>query len=530
LCSFAGAQVTAPAPAPAKPDTPSDALGRDNPRGTVLGFLNVSRKDDFETAAKYLNTRLNAKAAAELAHQLFTVLDLRLPARLNELSDKPEGSRYDLGNPDTDLVGVISSETQKVDILVERVARGKDPPVWLFSAKTLDKIPDLYENVSAVPIENLIPRFLIQTRIGPIPLFALLVVFVLMPLIYLAFALVSRLISPYVGEARRKLTKRSNLPDFEVIPPPFRLLFIAVLIAWGVNKIGLSLFARQFWSTVAWVLTAAAAVWMLVLCNSFLERLAHRRIRKSGAAAILHLGRRVLDILIVFAGVISALYHFGFNPTAALAGLGIGGIAIAFAAQKTLENVIGGISVIFDQVVRVGDFIKAGDTTGTVDSIGLRSTRIRTLDRTLVSVPNGLISGVTLENMSDRDKFWFHHTVGVRYETSVAQMRNLLDSMNELLALRPDVERESVRVRFLSLGASSLNIELFAYISAEDYSKFLEIQGELLLRIMELVEAAGSSIAFPSQTLYLHSPAGNGSSNAQALLTAAESENAAPRG
>ena len=163
---------------------------------------------------------------------------------------------------------------------------------------------------------------------------------------------------------------------------------------------------------------------------------------------------------------------------------------------------------------------------GNVDSIGLRSTRIRTLDRTLVSVPNGMISGVTLENMSERDKFWFHHNVGVRYETSVAQMRQLLDSTNELLALHRDVERESVRVRFLAFGPSSLNIELFAYVVAKDYPKFLEIQGELLLRIMELVEAAGSSIAFPSQTLYLHAPAGNGSNGAQARLAAAEPEKA----
>jgi MscS family membrane protein len=197
------------------------------------------------------------------------------------------------------------------------------------------------------------------------------------------------------------------------------------------------------------------------------------------------------------------LHHFGVNPTAALTGLGIGGIAVAFAAQKMLENVIGGISITFNQVVRVGDFLKAGDTTGTVESIGLRSTRIRTLGRTLVSVPNGLISGVTLENISGRDKFWFRHVIGVRYETTAEQMRLIIDSTTNLLAKHARVETGSERVRFIAFGPSSLQVEMIAYIFAHDWGHFLELQGELLLKIMEIVESSGAQIAFPSQTMYL---------------------------
>ena len=133
---------------------------------------------------------------------------------------------------------------------------------------------------------------------------------------------------------------------------------------------------------------------------------------------MLRLVRRVADVLVVAAGGLVTLHYFGVDPTAALAGLGIGGIAVALAAQKTLENVIGGLSIIFDQAVRVGDFLKLGDTVGTVDSIGLRSTRIRTLDRTILSVPNGQIANVNIETLSARDKFWFHHFVGLRYETT----------------------------------------------------------------------------------------------------------------
>src|SRR5215472_2649745 len=137
FCVIAAAQAPSP-PAPVKSETTADPLGRDTPRGTVFRFLNASRKDDFETAAKYLNTRLSGKAAADQAHDLFVVLDRELPARLNQLSDVPEGSKSDLANPDIDLIGIITTATGKTQITVERVTRGKNPPMWLFSTKTIE--------------------------------------------------------------------------------------------------------------------------------------------------------------------------------------------------------------------------------------------------------------------------------------------------------------------------------------------------------------------------------------------------------
>jgi MscS family membrane protein len=191
------------------------------------------------------------------------------------------------------------------------------------------------------------------------------------------------------------------------------------------------------------------------------------------------------------------------NASAAVAGLGVGGIAVALAAQKTLENVIGGASVITDQPVRVGDWLKVGETTGEVIEIGLRSLRIVTPDRTVVSIPNGQIANATLENFSLRDKFWFHHFLGLRYGTSIAQLRSLLPQLSELLTSRPEVDTNSVRIRFLRFGVSSLDVELFAYIIARDFPHFLEIQQELLLGVLEVVQAAGTDIAVPSTAVYL---------------------------
>jgi MscS family membrane protein len=227
------------------------------------------------------------------------------------------------------------------------------------------------------------------------------------------------------------------------------------------------------------------------------------RRNRSGGTSILRLARRAVDGLILFAGILVGFHHFGVNLTAALAGLGVGGIAIALAAQKTLENVIGGISVVFDQTIRAGDQVRVGDHVGFVEHIGLRSTSIRTLDRTLVSIPNGQLSNVSLENISSRDKFWFHHILSLPYDTSASAMRAILDGVNRLLAQNPSVESSSVRVRFLGFGTSTLNVELFAYVIAADQGNFLKTQQALLLDSMEIVHAAGTRLAYPSQTLYL---------------------------
>jgi len=188
-----------------------------------------------------------------------------------------------------------------------------------------------------------------------------------------------------------------------------------------------------------------------------------------------------------------------------MAGLGVGGIAVALAAQKTLENVIGGVSILLDQAVTVGDMLNIGSTMGVVEYVGLRSTRIRTLDRTLVSIPNGQLATVQLENFSVRDKFWFHPNLSLRYETTAAAMRSIVEHIGDLLSQHSLVERESVRVRFLRLGTASLDIEVVAYFYARDWVHFLEIQQDLLLHVMEIVETSGARIAFPSQTMYLAS-------------------------
>jgi MscS family membrane protein len=514
--------------AAAKPDVPKDVLGRATPRGTVLGFLAAARKGDYETAALYLNTRLRDKAAAVLARQLFVILDRRLPARLNELSDNPQGSLADPIRPNEDLVGTISSANGDVGVLVERVDRKEAEPIWLFSSKTLESVSGLYEEVNLisaekvnlVSVEKVLPGFLINTRLAGIQLFEWFAVFVGMPLLYLAGVLLSRVLSPPVGLLRRRLYRKVDLPNPEFLPTPVRLLLLAAAIRWLLSKINLPLLARQFWSSTATVITIAAIVWMLILSASWGGQYIRQRLRSrnlTGAASMLRLASWGINLLIIFAGVLVTLRYFAVDPTAALAGLGVGGIAVALAAQKTLENIIGGASLIFDQAVRVGDALKVGDTMGTVDDIGLRSIRIRTLDRTVVSVPNGQIANMSLENFSSRDKFWFHHVFGLRHETTSAQMRSVIDGIRTLLVGHSRVDHDSVRVRFLRVSSFSLDVDVFAYFFARDWSHFLEIQEELLFCLLKIVQQAGALIALPSQTMYM---AANSATNGAGLTQA----------
>jgi MscS family membrane protein len=193
----------------------------------------------------------------------------------------------------------------------------------------------------------------------------------------------------------------------------------------------------------------------------------------------------------------------GFNLTTPLAGLGIGGIAIAFAAQKTLENLFGGVSILGDEVIHIGDVCRFGDRVGTVEDISLRSTQIRTPDRTELFIPNGSLATMNVENLSRRDKILFNTKLGLRYETSPDQMRYVLAQVRRLLYEHPKVETEGARNRFIAFDESALTLEIFSYILTRDFNEFLAIREDLLLRIMDIVAAAGTSFAFPSQTVYL---------------------------
>jgi len=215
--------------------------------------------------------------------------------------------------------------------------------------------------------------------------------------------------------------------------------------------------------------------------------------------SVLNLGRQVVKVLLFLIAILSVISAWGYTASTILAGLGVGGLAVALAAQKTIENLFGGISVIGDRPVLVGDFCRFGDRLGTVAHIGLRSTRIRTLDRTMISVPNGQFSSMELENFSTRDKIWFHPTLSLRRDTTADQLLEVLSSVMGILKDHPKVEAGNVPVRFVGLGSYSQNLEVFAYLTTRDYDEFLVLQQDLLLKILHAVDEAGTALAVPVQ-------------------------------
>lgn len=502
------ANKTLPPATPAQgpsPEESQDPLGRTTPRGTVSGFLKAGYDAKYDTAAQYLDTRARGEAAELLAKQLFFVIDARLPAKLGGVSNNPRGSMLDPLNTKRELIGSVVVDTAGVDIYLERVDRPNSPSIWLFSKQTLADIPDVYGKLTRLTVESLVPKYLLKKFLG-MTLFGWLFLFGILPLTYVILGITNRLLSVALGFALRHWARRTEAHNPTILPHPIRLVILAGVVFTTLSHTTLPLRFRQAGSTFGTLILIVAFVWAMFLVSKRCEAHLKRRMERHGrlsSTAILRPARRVMDLIACIAGLMLLLHSLGINPSAALAGLGVGGIAVALAAQKTLENVIGGASLIMDGAIRVGDSFKIGDVVGTIEVIGLRSTRVRTLDRTIVTIPNGQMATMTLENYSARDQFWLHHLFRLGYQTSSSTLNSVLERVQALLEQDSRVLPQTARIRFLRFAESSLEMEVFAYVSARDWSHFLEIQEDLLIQIRGVIESAGVEIAYPARVVYL---------------------------
>jgi MscS family membrane protein len=220
-------------------------------------------------------------------------------------------------------------------------------------------------------------------------------------------------------------------------------------------------------------------------------------------AGLLPVGRKVSKVVLAALGGVAVMNELGFQVASLLAGLGIGGIALALAAQKTVENLFGSLSIGVDQPFRTGDFVKIEDFVGTVEAIGMRSTRIRTLDRTIVTIPNGKLADMRTETFAPRDRIRLLANLGLLYSTTAAQMREVLAGLERILRAHPKIWPDTVVVRFSAFNDSALNVEVMAWFQTADFNEFTAIRQELFLAFMEVVERAGTSFAFPTRTLHV---------------------------
>jgi MscS family membrane protein len=502
LAAFSFPVVGAPAPAsapdakPAEPP-PEDPLGRSTPYGTVIGFLQAANKGDYEVAASYLEGKQSGGRKAELARSLHVVLNRGLKIGPEDLSKVPAGSLDDGLPANLEKVGTASFGSESLDIVLHLTKPADAPPIWLFSAETLLGVTAAADQLELPWAEAIWPESFRDIRFLSYPLFTWLNLLVGIPLMLgIAWPLTRGLL--------RLLHPLDLRHGGSLLAQIKWLLFLLVfsLLARIVATQAATVEGRIFVTTVANVFIIAAAGWILVRLTKLVARLKTQHLRQvglPGRIAAVELLNWLLVCVWVTAGLFLILRNLGFELTAAIAGLGVGGIAFAFAAQKTIENLFGTVMVVADEAIQVGDHCQTGNIEGRVESIGLRSTWIRTADRALISVPNGQLAATSIGNLTRRDKFLFRHTIRLGYETTAGQLRHVLAAVGKLLLEHAGLEPASVRTRLIRFGDASLELEVFAYVPTRDEGVFLGIQEELLLRIMDIVEASGAAFSLPAK-------------------------------
>ncbi len=479
------------------------------PRSAILGYIDACRAGRWKEAARFLELeglppKVRDLGPETIARRFKIVLDQTLWVEPDKVSDSPEGDTSD-GKPDWDALGEIPIHRGSVTVWLHRV-REDGRPTWKIAARTLRHLDVLYDQYGyGILGEVLAPSFF-EIRALEIQLWQWIALLVLVVGCYVVSwilaAILFRVLSAAAGRTK------TDIDDQVVrhLVGPARLLIALVFFSFGWLPLGLAIPARKFLVGLEKGLFVLVATWAILRLLDLGANIVSIRLKEQGRRQLLSmvpLGRRTIKVVFLALAFVALLQNLGFNVTSLIAGLGVGGLAVALAAQKTLENLFGGFTLITDQPVRVGDFCRFGDQVGTVEDIGLRSTKIRTLNRTVISIPNSTFSSMALENFGPRDRILLHATLGLRYETSPDQLRFILVELRKLLLGHPKIDNDPARVRFVGFGSSSLDVEIFAYARTNDWNEFLAIREDVFLRIMDVIDRAGSGFAFPSQTAYL---------------------------
>jgi MscS family membrane protein len=490
----------------------SDPLGRSTPRGAVTGLFKSIANEDFERAAEYFDfSAITVKSSDSVEAGLVQRFEVLLNkfgsiSPVSIISNNPEGNINDGLKSVLEEVGTIDLNSNTVPILMERIPKTTDEAIWLVSRGTTEKLvayinanPDSYEPEPAA-------KGVLSSKWQGAPILDWLAIIALAFVSYFIAWLLTLLIRWMVRFFSPNFRQNRYSKLLRTLLIPLRLVLAVAIIVNVSRFFGLSIVVRQGFSVVNLIAMWTALFIFIWLLIDTLSSLGEDRLRKDnsfGGLSAISFFRNSAKFTLIVIAILIAFDTLGFNVTAGIAALGVGGIALALGAQKTVENIVGGLSVVFDQPVSVGDFCKFGDTLGTVEKIGMRSTRIRTLGRTIVTIPNADFSSQLIENFAKRDMFLYHTNIGLRYETSSDQMRYILVELRKILYAHPKVNPDPARVRFLGYGSDSLNVELFAYVRAADWNEFLGIKEDINLRLAKVIEESGSGFAFPSQTIYL---------------------------
>ena len=452
------------------------------------------------------------KAGRAAAVALYEVLS-RIPLPpVDEIPDTSEVKQPAGANPTRWVI-------PNTEIALVRANSGPRSGEFLFSAETVARADEFYERVRGlpyirpVPLENVHEIF--ATGGGwmiPYAWIQSLPPSLRTPIAgqsgwkWIGFALILVVLALFLGFAYRVSQLGSDQQPFlralAQFAMPASVLAampaVAYLALVQINFTGGVAGAVQLAATAIMFLAGAWMAWRVAPVIAEAMIASPKIAPESVDAHLIRVGARLLGIVGGMALLAVGADRLGLPVYGIIAGLGVGGLAIALAAQPTVENLIGGMSLFADKPVRVGDLCKYGDAVGTVEAIGIRSSRIRGADRAVTTIPNAALAKMPIVNLTQRDRMLIKALIGLRYETTPEQLRYILVKLRELLLSHPRVHPDPVRARFIGFGASSLDIEVFAYVATRDWAEFLGVQEEILLRIMDIVEQSGAAFAFPS--------------------------------
>jgi MscS family membrane protein len=496
-----------PPPASSAATRQEEAIDSDSPRAALSDYFSACDRGDYAHAADALELQPSESARGPaLARMLKAVLDRHLSIDLETVSVDSLGNRADGLPANIEEIGKITDAKGK--LLPVRLARRQRNNVdrWLFSHTTVQYVDAWYGELPQrwmldhlpEPLLRPGPRGVLRWQWIALPLLALLSL--------VAGAIASRLVVPGL----RAITSRTPATWDDAIVSrlggPLALAIAVALSLAALPLLALYPSADEFVSGMLHTSFFVAFFWTLLRSIDVLVdiiRLSPWGMSHGASRSVISLGARIGKVALGIMAMVAVISELGYPVASLIAGLGIGGLALALASQKTFENLFGAFSLGVDQPFREGDFVKVEDFMGTVEAIGLRSTRIRTLDRTLITIPNGKLAEMRIESFAARDRIRLACILGLVYGTTANQMRLVVAGLEQILREHPKIWPEGITVRFQDLKASSLDIEIMAWFTTADYTEFQLIRQEILLQFMEVVEKAGTSFAFPTRTVHL---------------------------
>lgn len=491
-----------------------DDEAADSPRASVRSFLDLCDRSRYADAARYLDTSRNTgESDAELARKLSAVLNERLNVDLDRLSPASQGQKDPSTPPGTQELGKLKDGKGRfvsIRIVRHESRSPEDEPRWVFSQSTVQNVDALYASLNGRWVRNHLPEALLSQGWWGLyywqwlafPVLALLCTLLGHALTWVLDHVVRRMISHWAWSA--VFLRRMRRP---------MTMAVALFVFWTlVPYLALTLRAEDVLGRVLRALGYLAFFWALLRAVTVAgDEISNApwSMNRPSLRSLTSFGVKVGKFMVAAMALMAAMSELGYPVTSVVAGFGLGGIALALAAQKTVENLFGSISILADQPFLVGDTIRVDGVEGTVERIGVRSTRLRTADRTAVIIPNGKLADMRIESLGPRDRIRFATKIVLDRATPIAKVEAVLAGLKKKLSEHPKIESKNVWVHLVSLGdvdGSGFSIEVASLVETRDFTEFAGIRDALLVACSKIIEEQGARLSLPSRRFVPNDP------------------------